>query len=259
MTGLALVAIAILAAAALGVFLWYACSVPRSQVFGPALVRGAVDRPQITLTFDDGPATPSTGQILDILLERRVPAAFFVCGRNVERHPEVIRRICAEGHTLGNHTYAHPFPYFLSRRRMAEEIDRTQEAIERVAGKRPAVFRPPYGARWFGLYSVLRERGLKVVQWSDTGYDWKSDAAATVRSALAHLGPGSVILLHDGDEGTGGFLKWAWREWVGRGRAVGNRSRSVDRSHVVQALPLIIDGARKAGFEFVPLQDFLSD
>jgi peptidoglycan/xylan/chitin deacetylase (PgdA/CDA1 family) len=258
MTWPVVIAIAILAAGAgLGVLLWFACSVPSSQVFGPALVRGATDRPQITLTFDDGPALPSTGQILDILRQRKVPATFFVCGRNVERYPELIRRIYAEGHALGNHTYSHPFPYFLSRRRMAEEIDRTQEAIERVAGKRPAVFRPPYGARWFGLYPVLRERRLTVVQWSDTGYDWKCDATAAVRSALAHLGPGSIILLHDGEEGTDGFVRWIGREVFGRGKSAPSQ-RPVDRSHVVEALPRIIDGARKAGFEFVPLRNFLS-
>jgi len=260
MTGLAFVAIAILAAAAvaLGVFLWYACSVPSSQVFGPALVRGATDRPRVTLTFDDGPASPFTEQILDILRDRRVPATFFVCGQNVERHPEVVRRIAAEGHTLGNHTYSHPFPYFLPRRRLAEEIDRTQQAIERVTGKRPAVFRPPYGARWIGLYPVVRERGLKVVQWSDTGYDWKSDARATVRAALEHLGPGSVILLHDGQEGTQGFLKWAWREVLHLGDRAASDSLRPDRSHVVEALPRIIDQARGAGFEFVSLQEFIS-
>jgi len=260
MTVLAFVAIGILAAAALGVFLWYACSVPGSQVFGPALVRGRVDRPLVTLTFDDGPCKPFTEQILDVLRDRKVPATFFVCGQNVERHPEIVRRICAEGHTLGNHTYSHPFPYFLPRRRMAEEIDRTQQAIERVTGKRPAVFRPPYGARWFGLYPVLRERGLKVVQWSDTGYDWKSDAKTTVRAALEHLGPGSVILLHDGQEGTQGFLKWAWREVFASGDRAAPAppaQSGTDRAHVVEALPQIIDGARKAGLEFVPLRDFL--
>ena len=259
MTGLAFVAIAIMAAAAagLGVFLWYACSVPSSQVFGPALVRGRVDHPLVTLTFDDGPASPFTEQILDILRDRRVPATFFVCGQNVEHHPDILRRICAEGHTLGNHTYSHPFPYFLPRRRLAEEIDRTQQAIERETGKRPVVFRPPYGARWFGLYPVLRERDLKVVQWSDTGYDWKSDARATVRAALEHLGPGSVILLHDGLEGTQGFLKWAWREVFALDERVARHSLRADRSHVVEALPQIIDGTRKAGFQFVPLEDFL--
>jgi len=259
MTGLAFVVITILAAAAvaLGVFLWYACSVPSSQVFGPALVRGPVDRSLVTLTFDDGPASPFTEQILDILQDRRVPATFFVCGQNAERHPEIVRRIADEGHTLGNHTYSHPFPYFLPRRRLVEEIDRTQQAIERVTGKRPAVFRPPYGARWFGLYAVLRERDLKVVQWSDTGYDWKSDARATVRAALEHLVPGSVILLHDGQEGTQGFLKWAWREVFDLGDRAAPHPLRPDRSHVVEALPQIIDGARKAGFEFVPLERFL--
>jgi peptidoglycan/xylan/chitin deacetylase (PgdA/CDA1 family) len=259
MTWPAIVALAVLAAgaASLGVLLWYACSVPSSQVFGPALVRGPADHPRVALTFDDGPASPFTEQILDVLRDHQVPATFFVCGQNAERHPEIVRRIATERHTLGNHTYSHPFPYFLSRRRMAEEIDRTQQAIENVTGQRPTLFRPPYGARWFGLYSVLRERGMKVVQWSDTGYDWKSDASATVRAALAHLGPGSVILLHDGQEGTEGFLKWAWREVLGSGGG-GLHSRLADRSHVVEALPQIIDGARKAGFQFVPLKDFLS-
>jgi len=260
MTWPAIVALAVLAAgaASLGVLLWYACSVPSSQVFGPALVRGPADHPRVALTFDDGPASPFTEQILDVLRDHQVPATFFVCGQNAERHPEIVRRIATERHTLGNHTYSHPFPYFLSRRRMAEEIDRTQQAIENVTGQRPTLFRPPYGARWFGLYSVLRERGMKVVQWSDTGYDWKSDAAATVRAALAHLGPGSVILLHDGQEGTEGFLRWAWREVFKSGDGGEIRPRPVDRSHVAQALAQIIDGARKAGFQFVPLQDFLS-
>jgi peptidoglycan/xylan/chitin deacetylase (PgdA/CDA1 family) len=134
-----------------GVVLWYACSVPSSRVFGPALVRGPRERRRVALTFDDGPAPPFTGQILDVLRDYRVPATFFVCGQNAERHPELVRRIHAEGHTLGNHTYSHPFLYIQSRQRIAEEIDRTQEVIGRLTGYRPRLFRPPYGVRWFGL------------------------------------------------------------------------------------------------------------
>jgi peptidoglycan/xylan/chitin deacetylase (PgdA/CDA1 family) len=224
--------------AAGGVVLWYACSVPSSQVFGPALVRGPREGRRVALTFDDGPAPPFTGQILDVLRDYRVPATFFVCGQNAERHPELVRRIHAEGHTLGNHMYSHPLLYIQSRHRIAEEIDRTQEVISRLTGCRPQLFRPPYGVRWFGLYPVLRERGMHLVQWSDTGYDWKNDAEAIVGAALRRLRPGSIILLHDG-----------FNAHTPDSRA--------SRSNTVEAVPAILDGALKAGFEFVPVGDFL--
>ena len=78
---------------------------------------------------------------LEILRARGITATFFVCGRNVERHPDVARRIVAEGHTLGNHTFSHPFLCFRSRRSMAGEIDRTQEAVRKITGEPPTLFR----------------------------------------------------------------------------------------------------------------------
>ena len=221
---------------ALGGLYVYAWSVPTSQFFGPALIRGSAAGRRVALTFDDGP-TAFTEQILDILRAQNVPATFFVCGANAERYPQILRRIRAEGHAIGNHTYSHPFPYFRSRKRFASEIDRTQEAIAKVTGIRPAVFRPPYGARWIGMYPVLRRRGLRLINWSDTGYDWLEESDI-VRETLKGLGPGSIILLHDG--------KRAFP------------SQQVDRSRTVAALPAIIDGARQAGLTFVPVTDFLS-
>ncbi|MBZ5545547.1 MAG: polysaccharide deacetylase family protein [Acidobacteriia bacterium] len=246
---------------AIAALLWYACSVPSSQLFGPALIRGPADGRRIVLTFDDGPAAPFTEQVLDILRDQQVRAAFFVCGRNAERHPELLRRISAEGHAIGNHTYSHFFPYLMTRAQMAREIDRTQQVIEEVTGRRPALFRPPYGARWFGLYPVLRERGLKVVQWSDTGYDWQEDEDSIVRLALEKLHPGSVLLLHDGLEGYEGFWRQTVRRVSASPRALGPTETPVairpDRRCTVRALPRIIESARKAGFRFVPIQDFI--
>ena len=237
--------------------LWYAASVPSSQVFGPALVRGPREGNRVALTFDDGPSR-STEKILDLLGERQIKATFFVCGRNAERHPEIVRRLAAEGHTLGNHTYSHPFAYLLGRRRLAEEIDRTQEVIERLTGQRPKVFRPPYGARWFGMFPVLRERGLKVVQWSDTGYDWKDDEAAIARATLEKLQPGSVILLHDALEGTESFWAQLRRRLFGRAEDVAPIAfPRADRSATVAALPAILDGAARAGLRFVSVEEFL--
>ncbi len=223
--------------AALGGLLYYACTVPSSQVLGRALVRGPAEGRRVALTFDDGPASPFTEQILDILRERRVPATFFVCGKNVERFPEIVRRIHAEGHALGNHMYSHPYLFLCTRAKMAEEIDRTQQAIGRIAGYSPKVFRPPYGIRWFGIFLLLRERNMRMVQWSDSGYDWKYGREAIVGDTLKNLAPGSILLLHDGHR-----LR---------------QSSEIDQSGTVKALPAIIDSVRQAGFTFVTIADFL--
>ncbi|MGO8817294.1 MAG: polysaccharide deacetylase family protein [Terriglobia bacterium] len=234
-----LTAVLIAAAAVLASGLWFcwACAIPSSTFFRPVLIRGPREGKRVSLTFDDGPALQFTEQVLDILREHHVPATFFVCGRNVEEHPDLLRRIVAEGHEVGNHTYSHPFVFFKSRRRIAEEIDRTQGIIERVAGFRPKIFRPPYGARWFGLIPTLLDRGMYLILWSAVGYDWKKDGRGITQAVLRGLKPGAVILLHDGREG--------------------RSAAEVDRSHTVLALPGIIAGARRQGYTFAPLKDFL--
>ena len=224
-------------ALAFGLWFWWACATPSSTFFRPAISRGPREGRRIALTFDDGPAERFTEQVLDILREHQVPATFFVCGRNVEKHPELLRRMVAEEHEVGNHTYSHLFVYFKSRRRIAEEIDRTQEIIEKFTGLRPKVFRPPYGARWFGLLPTLLARGMPLVLWSVTGYDWKKDFQGITKAILRKLKPGAIILLHDGREA--------------------RPFSEIDRSHTVLALPAIIAGARQRGYTFAPLRDFL--
>lgn len=213
----------------------YACMAPWSQIFGPSLVRGPAGSQNAVLTFDDGPAPPFTDQVLDILAEHKISATFFLCGKNVERHPEIARRILREGHTIGNHTYSHPLLFPRSRKFIAREIDRTQEAIERVTGVRPTLFRPPYGGRWFGLMPILRKRGLKLVMWSVAGFDWKYKTQAIIRITTRKLHSGAVILLHDGHEQP--------------------PAGGIDQSSTVQALPAIIEAASKAGLTFVPIKD----
>jgi peptidoglycan/xylan/chitin deacetylase (PgdA/CDA1 family) len=234
MIGLAIGIIIILGCAGA---LAYACIIPSSQVFSPVVNRGPRESRSVALTFDDGPAPPFTERILDILAEHKISATFFLCGKNVERHPELARRIVREGHTIGNHTHSHPFLFARSRRLIAGEIDRAQEAIERVTGIRPTLFRPPYGVRWFGLMPVLRQRGLKMVMWSVMGFDWKYQTQAIIRAATRRLHPGAVILLHDG------------HEQPPRG--------GIDQSSTVEALPAIIEAATQSGLTFAPIESFL--
>lgn len=226
-------------AAAAGAALYYGASVPHSQLLGPSLVRGPQGQRRVALTFDDGPTPPYTGRVLDVLRELGATGTFFVNGNHAVRYPELLRRVRDEGHTIGNHTFSHLFLYIKTPRRMAREIDDTQAAIERAAGVRPCIFRPPYGARWFGLWGVLKARGMTNVQWSDTGYDWirQNTSADIARKSLEKLQDGSVILLHDG----------AGRHTAGQ----------VDRSRTVEALPAIIEGVRQRGLQFVSVLDFL--
>ncbi len=221
--------------------LYYGCSVPSSQLFGRSIVRGRAGQKRVALTFDDGPTPPCTGQILDILKNYGVRATFFVNGRLVDRFPDCVRRIKDEDHALGNHTYTHLFLYLKGRKMISGEIDRTQDAIERHSGLRPRLFRAPYGVRWFGLFPLLRRRGMWSIQWSDTGFDWieKNTAQDIARNALKRLRDGSVILLHDG---------------CGR-----HEPGEVEHSKTVAALPAIIEEVHRRGFRFVPVLDFIAD
>ncbi|HXH51087.1 MAG TPA: polysaccharide deacetylase family protein [Terriglobia bacterium] len=235
MIGLAIGFLIILAC---GGALAYACIIPSSQLFAPVVNRGPARSGSVVLTFDDGPAPPFTERVLDILAQHNISATFFLCGKNVESHPEIARRIVREGHTIGNHTYSHPFLMGRSRRFIAEEIDDAQEAIERVTGVRPTLFRPPYGVRWFGLMPVLRQRGLKLVMWSVMGFDWKYKTQAIVSATTRRLHPGAVILLHDGHEQP--------------------PSGGIDQSSTVEALPAIIEAAARSGLTFASIEKFVA-
>jgi len=229
--------VVMLAAAVVGV-LAYGLAYPEATLLGPAVVRGPQTRPgarELSLTFDDGPSRPYTGEILDILRASGIRATFFLCGENAERYPDLVRRIHAEGHGIGNHTYSHPWLYLMSRGRIAGEIDRTQDVLERLTGRRPTLFRPPFGVRWFTLPAILADRGLKMVMWNIRPYDGRYGAERVARLALDQLRPGAIIVLHDGFETKPAGL--------------------IDRSATVKALPLIIAGARKAGYTFVPLPE----
>lgn len=223
-------AAASLVLASVGV-LAYGLGSPQATLLGPALVRGP-DPSEVMLTFDDGPTVPYTGQVLDVLRAHGVKATFFLCGSAAERHPELVRRIRDEGHEIGNHTWSHPWLHLMSREAIAAEIDRTQDVLERITGTRPVWFRPPYGVRWFPLRGLLEERGMRMMLWSDRGYDGRLDAPGIVAATLSQLHPGAIVLLHDGFEAKAPSL--------------------VDRSATVAALPGIIEGARRAGYRFSP-------
>jgi cellulose synthase/poly-beta-1,6-N-acetylglucosamine synthase-like glycosyltransferase/spore germination protein YaaH/peptidoglycan/xylan/chitin deacetylase (PgdA/CDA1 family) len=192
----------------------------------------------VTLTFDDGPDPRYTARILDILKTKRVPATFFVVGRLAESSGDLLRRMYAEGHNIGNHTYTHANEVLASDTKLAIELNLTQRLIEHSVGRSTALFRSPYNADSdprtpLAVESVLRPQRLGYLTVGERidPRDWEGKTADEILEGVLrdrHLG--SVILLHDGG---------------------GNREATV------QALPAIIDALRAQGYRFLALQELL--
>jgi peptidoglycan/xylan/chitin deacetylase (PgdA/CDA1 family) len=152
--------------------------------------------PVAALTFDDGPDPRYTAAILDVLDRYGALATFFMQGDHVEAHPELAQRV-AERHAVGNHTYSHPDLGNASAELAGDEIQRAQDAIERVVGETPVLFRPPYG-RFSGATSMMAARlGYDIVLWSDR-LDSEADAATNVSRLAESMQVGDILLGHDG-------------------------------------------------------------
>ena len=187
------------AACAAAAFMAWAVRGRSSSVFAPSVWRGPLDRRAVALTFDDGPSE-GTPEILEILARYNVPATFFQCGANVERLPGVACAVGQAGHLIGNHSHTHPLFCFRSRGFIEQDLERAQAAIQTHTGTRPVWFRPPFGARWFGLGRAQRRLHLTGVMWTAIGYDWNLKVEAVVERMARRVSNGAILCLHDGRE-----------------------------------------------------------
>lgn len=163
------------------------------------------DEKIIALTFDDGPDPSDTPAILDLLNQYGAKATFFVIGKRVEKHPDLVKRELREGHEIANHTYSHP--YFKKRipgEKVQEEILKAEQIIFDTTGHKPNLFRPPGGYYGENLVNASKKSGYLVVMWSwhqDTE-DWnKPGVAKIVNKVLNNVRNGDIILFHDYVEG----------------------------------------------------------
>lgn len=205
----------------------------------PTLFRiGAAQDDTVALTFDDGPDPDWTPAILDILKAHQVKATFFVVGSEAERYPELIRRIIAEGHEIGNHTFTHPNLAEAPAPLIKLELNATQRLIESLTGRSTALFRPPYNAdsRPTDLTELLpigiaQSLDYMTILENVDPRDWqKPEKGALLDRVKAELPRGNIILLHDG----GG-----------------------DRSATVAALPAILDHLKERGDRVAPIHELL--
>jgi len=176
---------------------------PRSALLGPNWTRlpdAAVGRRELAITIDDGPDSRITPRVLDVLDERGAKATFFCIGERVQRHAELAREVVRRGHSVENHSQRHLNHFsLLGPRGLVAEIERAQDTIGITTGQHPLFFRAPAGLRSPFLDPVLSRLGLRLASWTRRGFDTVSARADGVLGKLTRgLGPGDILLLHDG-------------------------------------------------------------
>jgi peptidoglycan/xylan/chitin deacetylase (PgdA/CDA1 family) len=200
---------------------------PLSQVIS----HGNPNRPEIALTFDDGPAPTYTAEILSILQRYQVPATFFLLGSHVQTYPDLARAEVADGYVVGDHTWSHPNLTQLSASQITQQLASARQTILQVTGVRTTLFRPPGGSYNRQVLISAASLQLTTILWSIDPRDWSRPGTSVILNVvLANARNGSIILLHDG----GG-----------------------DRSQTVAALPTIIESLLDRGFSFVTISQML--
>ena len=164
----------------------------------PVYRRVATEERIVALTFDDGPHPRYTHAILDLLKEYDAKATFFMIGKNVELYGDVARRVVAEGHEIGNHTYAHPTLATLPSGALEREILEAEALIEECTGRSTALFRPPEGYCTLAVEDVVVRNGGTVILWSIDTEDWRGRPSdEIVHTVMQSVVPGAIILFHD--------------------------------------------------------------
>lgn len=189
-----------------------------------------VDGPYIAMTFDDGPSDKLTPELLDLLAKHHIHATFFVIGKNVVAHPEILQRAVREGHEIGNHSWSHPAFGKMGDASVRAELQKTDDAIKDAIGVRPTLMRPPYGSitarqkKW-----IHEEFGYRAILWDVDPLDWKRPGPSVVtRRIVQETRAGSIVLAHDIHPGT------------------------------IKAMPDTFDQLEAKGFKFVTVTELLA-
>jgi peptidoglycan/xylan/chitin deacetylase (PgdA/CDA1 family) len=244
----------------------------RSQLYGRTFLGTPGHGRKLALTYDDGPNDPDTLLLLDVLARHNVKATFFLIGKYVQQRREITRRIFAEGHEIGNHTFSHPNLAFCSREKLlkellwcegalciakadpaslkgelkaefsrppeipsASELQQQIKHLRELTGTR--LFRPPFGARRPSTLRLARELGYTPVMWSVTCFDWKETTADRVEQhAIRQIRGGDVILMHDG----------------------GHTHLGANRRATIEATDRLITRYKSEGFEFVTIPEMMA-
>mgnify|MGYP003494297419 FL=1 len=154
---------------------------------------------KIYLTFDDGPIPEVTEWVLDILKTEDVKATFFCIGDNIQKYPEVYKRILAEGHQTGNHTFNHLNGWKTENRHYIENFKLCETEILKLNAEHSFLFRPPYGKIKPSQSKAIRQFGYKIIMWDVLSYDFDSTISAEkcLENVISNTEQGSIIVFHD--------------------------------------------------------------
>lgn len=196
--------------------------------------------PRVALTFDDGPDPLHTPKVLEILKKHNAHATFFVVGQHAKKHPELVKQVLAEGHSLGTHGFAHRFAWLQGPIGAIQEIRQGEKIIEQITGKPPALFRPSWGVFNIVTYFYLLLKHPQTILWSFMTWDWHSSTTPAEIQALVRtkVKPGSVIVFHD--------------------HATKPGATENGPTKMLQALPAILQDLQEKGFEPVTVEDLLA-
>ncbi|MBE6915580.1 MAG: delta-lactam-biosynthetic de-N-acetylase [Ruminococcaceae bacterium] len=190
-----------------------------------AYYMGNPDEKKIYLTFDAGYENGYTEQILDVLKQHKVPAAFFLVGNYLETAPDLVKRMVEEGHIVGNHTYSHPdMSKIADARAFEQEIEKLEQGYRTVTGcELPRFYRPPQGKFSEENLKCAKDLGYKTVFWSLAYVDWYNDKQPTREEAMekltSRIHPGAIVLLHSTSKTNAEILDELLTEWREMGYA----------------------------------------
>lgn len=188
------------------------------------------EEPKLSISFDAAWGADDTDELLRILRENDVKATFFLCGYWVDKYPEEVKKIAAEGHDLGNHSATHPHMSQLSAEQISAELQQCHEKVKVLTGIEMELFRPPFGEYDNHVITGAEENGYYTIQWDVDSLDWKEQGEeAEINQVLSHkhLGNGSIILFHN------------------------------DAKYTPKVLDTIIKGIKEKGFEIVPVSELI--
>lgn len=208
---------------------FYGCVNIASGFFIPVTCKGNPSANEIAISFDDGPAKEHTAAILRVLEQENVKAAFFCIGNRIPGNEHLLKKIMEDGHIIGNHSFSHHFWFDLfSPEKMLNDMQMMDEAVQKVTGLQPKLFRPPYGVTNPNLKKAIIRGKYIPVGWSVRSMDTVTkDEQKLFEKVMAGLHPGAVFLFHDTCEST------------------------------LKLLPIFIKEVKKRGYQFVPLDKLL--
>ena len=188
------------------------------------------DEPKIALTFDAAWGNEDTKQIMEILKKHNIKVTFFMTGGWVEKYPDDVKMILAEGHDLGNHSQNHKNMSQLSDSEKESELMTVHNKVKELTGYDMFLFRPPYGDYDSAVVKTAKKCGYYAIQWDVDSLDWKDYGVDSIIKTVTqhkHLGNGSIILCHNGAK------------------------------YTAQALDTMITTLKDAGYQFVPLSELI--